>query len=103
MHVGSGTGDLAQSGRLERVLRRCKAEHRSAAAVLARQTDVVECIIGKGKAAVAFHAPRLAGKEPESGDLILSQRVLVARDPAVKTRIRRHEGPLIGRDRLGEI
>ena len=34
MHVGSGTGDLAQSGRLERVLRRCKAEHRSAAAVL---------------------------------------------------------------------
>src|SRR5262249_27963544 len=62
MHVGSGTGDLAQSWRLERVLRRCKPQHRSAAAVLPRQTDVVECVIGKGKAAVAFHASRLAGK-----------------------------------------
>src|SRR6185436_18953777 len=65
--------------------------------------DIVEGIVGEGKAAVAFYALRLTGKQLEAGNLVAGQRLRVAVDPAVETRRWRHEGPLIGRDRLGEI
>src|SRR5262245_10589038 len=103
MHVGGGTSDLAQPRCLECVLGRRKPQHRAATTVLARQTDVMERIIGKGEAAVAFHAAALAGKQPKSGDLVLGQRMLVTGNPAIETSLGRNESPFVGSDCLSEI
>jgi hypothetical protein len=67
------------------VLGRLKPQHRSAAAILARQTNVVERMIGEGESTVALDAAGLAGEQPESRDLARRQRVLVAGDPTVET------------------
>ena len=85
------------------MLGRRKPRHRPAAAVLARQTDVLKRIIGKRESAVALHAAGLAGEQPESGNLARRQRMLVAGDPAIEAALGRYEGPLVGRDGLGEI
>jgi len=103
VHVGRGAADLAQARRLERVLGRRQAQHRAAAAILARQADVVERGVGEGPAAVAIAALGLAGKQVEARDLVGAQRVRVAVDPAVEPRRRRHQRALERGERLGEV
>ncbi len=103
MHVGCGTAELAQPRRLKGVLHFRQPQHRATSTVIAREPDVVEGVVGEGEAAVAVGALRLAGEEPEAGDLALGQGLRIARDPAVEARHRRDERALIGRDRLGEI
>ena len=76
MHVGRGAADLAQSRRLERVLRGLQPQHRAAAAIVAGQADVVEGMVGEGKAAVAFRAAGLAGEQAKARDLAFGQRGL---------------------------
>ena len=66
------------------MLRCFEPQHGAAAAVFVRQADIVERIVGEGKAAMAIDASCLAGEEPESGDFVSRERLLITLDPAIE-------------------
>ena len=103
MHVGAAARDLAQSRRLEGVLHLDDAGQVFAAPdILARQTDILETVIGEIPALVAGRALRLGVEDDEAALGLFGDRLLVALDPGVERRTLRDDGPLIGRDRLGK-
>ena len=103
MHIRRRAADLAQARRLEGMVRRREAQHHAAAAVIARQADIVEGIVGQREAAMTIRATGLSGKQAEAGDLLLGERLGVAADPAIEAGLRRHQRPLIGGQGAGDI
>ena len=80
-----------------------QADLLAAALVVARQADVVEVVVGEGKAGVAVDAAALAGEQLKAAISAGVRAPGVAGDPLVEARRRRDERALVGGQRLGDV
>src|SRR5437660_151119 len=104
MHVWTPARDLTQTRCFERVLQFHDAGQELATAnILARQSDVVETVVGKVPSTVTGSAVTLCVESDETAPRGVRDRLFIAFDPSIKRCARRNDSTLIRRDGVGDL